>query len=118
MGIALHSLSGLMARILQRHARALTAKGASALAPGCAPATLAIKPLHPRLHTPAERPGHFPVRRDAQEQLHQRPLRVLQISDPRDRRGVIGRLVISGRMADVCAELDRLAGQEALTQAH
>jgi hypothetical protein len=33
-----------------------------------------------------------------------RPLRVVQAS---------GRLVISGRMADVCAELDRLAAIEA-----
>jgi hypothetical protein len=30
----------------------------------------------------------------------------------------MGRLVISGRMADVCAELDRLVAREAAQQVH
>jgi hypothetical protein len=30
-----------------------------------------------------------------------------------DRKSSVGRIVISGRMADVCAELDRLAAREA-----
>lgn len=42
----------------------------------------------------------------------QRPLRVLRIVDSQGRAWG-GRMVISGRMADVCAELDRLAGKEA-----
>ncbi|MCA0212871.1 MAG: hypothetical protein LCH79_06810 [Proteobacteria bacterium] len=44
----------------------------------------------------------------------QRPLRVVRVMD-RDglRTPSGGRLVISGRMADVCAELDRLAALEA-----
>jgi len=37
-------------------------------------------------------------------------VRVLEPSAP---RAVAGRMVISGRMADVCAELDRLAALEA-----
>lgn len=44
----------------------------------------------------------------------QRPLRVVRVMDkdgPRSPSG--GRMVISGRMADVCAELDRLAALEA-----
>jgi len=41
-----------------------------------------------------------------------RPLRVLRIVDSQARPSV-GRLVISGRMADVCAELDRLALKDA-----
>ncbi len=43
-----------------------------------------------------------------------RPLRVVRVMDkdgPRSHGG--GRMVISGRMADVCAELDRLAALEA-----
>ena len=42
-----------------------------------------------------------------------RPLRVVRMVDAQqpDRRA--GRVVISGRMADVCAELDRLAALEA-----
>lgn len=40
-----------------------------------------------------------------------RPLRVLHVVDPSSRGA--GRMVISGRMADVCAELERLAACEA-----
>ena len=42
-----------------------------------------------------------------------RPLRVLRVVDRGQTPSGVGRLVISGRMADVCAELDRLAASEA-----
>lgn len=42
-----------------------------------------------------------------------RPLRVLRIVDTSHVAASAGRMLISGRMADVCAELDRLAAQEA-----
>lgn len=42
-----------------------------------------------------------------------RPLRVLRVMEPNQQRACVGRMVISGRMADVCAELDRLAAREA-----
>ena len=42
-----------------------------------------------------------------------RPLRVVRVLDAGQPRSQAGRLVISGRMADVCAELDRLAALEA-----
>jgi hypothetical protein len=42
----------------------------------------------------------------------QRPLRVVRVLDGRHARAGAGRMVISGRMADVCAELDRLAELE------
>lgn len=38
-----------------------------------------------------------------------RPLKVLRIREQRQSKHHAGRLVISGRMADVCAELERLA---------
>jgi len=41
-----------------------------------------------------------------------RPLRVLHVVEPGQTASHIGRLVISGRMDDVCAELDRLAAFE------
>lgn len=41
------------------------------------------------------------------------PLRVVRVVEPSAPRTVAGRMVISGRLADVCAELDRLAAQEA-----
>ncbi|QHI97267.1 hypothetical protein GT347_04290 [Xylophilus rhododendri] len=39
------------------------------------------------------------------------PLRVLRVADGASRQDA-GRMVISGRLADVCAELDRLAAWE------
>ena len=45
--------------------------------------------------------------------LPSRPLRVLRVVDGPQPRVGAGRMVISGRMADVCAELDRLADLEA-----
>jgi len=41
-----------------------------------------------------------------------RPLRVLRVLEVGQTSAHAGRLVISGRMADVCAELDRLAASE------
>ena len=42
-----------------------------------------------------------------------RPLRVLRVVDSCHTPATAGRMVISGRMADVCAELERLAALEA-----
>jgi hypothetical protein len=42
-----------------------------------------------------------------------RPLRVVRIVDTGQSSNGTGRMVISGRLADVCAELDRLAAREA-----
>ncbi len=41
-----------------------------------------------------------------------KPLRIVRILEPSTPRAAAGRMVISGRFADVCAELDRLAAQE------
>ena len=43
----------------------------------------------------------------------QRPLRVVHVMEAGQAPAQVGRMVISGRMADVCAELDRLAACEA-----
>ncbi len=45
--------------------------------------------------------------------LQQTPLRIVRVIERGQSRGHVGRMVISGRMADVCAELDRLAACEA-----
>lgn len=42
-----------------------------------------------------------------------RPLRVVRLIDGHGQQRTNNRVVISGRMADVCAELDRLAALEA-----
>ncbi|MDB5732061.1 MAG: hypothetical protein JWQ03_1956 [Variovorax sp.] len=41
-----------------------------------------------------------------------KPLRVVRLVDAQDRHGKSGRIVISGRLADVCVELERLAALE------
>jgi len=41
-----------------------------------------------------------------------RPLRVVRVVDADPRRSGTGRMVISGCMADVCAELDRMIQKE------
>ena len=43
-----------------------------------------------------------------------RPLRVVRVIEANQPRFNVGRMVISGRMADVCAELDRLVEREAM----
>jgi hypothetical protein len=42
-----------------------------------------------------------------------KPLRVVRVLEAGQARSAVGRMLISGRMADVCAELDRLAEGEA-----
>lgn len=42
-----------------------------------------------------------------------KPLRVVRVLEPAAPRSTAGRMVISGRLADVCAELERLAALEA-----
>lgn len=48
------------------------------------------------------RPARAPVR----------PLRIVRVLDHDSSPANVGRMVISGRMADVCAELDRLVARE------
>ena len=55
-------------------------------------------------------PGRVPARTLG---LRSRPLRVVHVMEAGQPRAHVGRMVISGRMADVCAELDRLAACEA-----
>jgi hypothetical protein len=57
--------------------------------------------------TPARATGQFSSRSSA------KPLRVVRVVESGQPRASVGRMVISGRMADVCAELDRLAACEA-----
>jgi len=87
------------------------------------------QPLQP-LTTPVARPkwvglpalAKTPILRTPSEEVHavsstaapSRPVRVLQVMEAGQSPTQSGRLRISGRMADVCAELDRLAAREAL----
>ena len=79
-----------------------------------APASAAdLRPLATtRLHTVAGR-GHVAWPVGPCPATLRRPLRVLRIVDAGHAPAVAGRMVISGTLADVCAELDRLVAQEA-----
>jgi len=79
-------------------------------------------PAAPQATRPCQRPAFRPhALRASPEQLLNtackacatRPLRVLRVVEPGHAPASAGRMVISGRMADVCAELDRLAALEA-----
>lgn len=77
-------------------------------------------PVHPQASKPVFRPkclqagqaGNDVAR--AARTCAPRPLRVLRVVDANHPPASAGRMVISGRMADVCAELDRLAALEAM----
>lgn len=47
-----------------------------------------------------------------QKHTAHRPLRIVRVLEAGQARTHVGRMVISGCMADVCAELDRLAARE------
>ena len=83
-----------------------------------APAGAALAPLpyvsrHAPLHTPclaSGRHGNALTKRRPSDKVM--PLRVLRVVDSAMPRSSVGRLVISGRMDDVCAELNRLVERE------
>jgi hypothetical protein len=54
-----------------------------------------------------------PVRASTCFEPKLKPLRIVRVMESGQPRTDVGRMVISGRMADVCAELDRLAACEA-----
>ena len=74
--------------------------------PTPAPAQPAREPVRP------QRPARV-TRRPLAVPQAPKPLRVVRLVEPMAPRSTAGRMVISGRLADVCAELDRLAAQEA-----
>jgi hypothetical protein len=70
--------------------------------------TLRTAPVHPTEVRPTRsRPGA------SCRESPRRPLRVVRVMEPSRAAAGAGRMFISGRMADVCAELDRLAALEA-----
>ena len=70
-------------------------------------------PLAPPPAAIAPPAARQPVQRRVAAVAPAKPLRVVRVLEPSAPRAVAGRMVISGRMADVCAELDRLAALEA-----
>ena len=108
MGIALLTLSSLF-------------QGFSALQRKNAVQPATARPLsaHPlRMVHPSSRPAITPRPVTSICTPRPAPLRVVRVCDSHSPSGEMGRLVISGRMADVCAELDRLVAREAAQQIH
>ena len=113
MGIALFSFSGLVAALQSLVGWCMGAAPARASrgrrsAP--VPRPKGLNPEAGRGHiawaAARQRPGH----------AMGRPLRVLRVVEACHAPASAGRMVISGRMADVCAELERLAELEAAVQ--
>jgi hypothetical protein len=65
----------------------------------------------------AIRPGCTARATTAKPASTARPLRVVRVLDAQRTESGAGRVVLSGRIADVCAELDRLAALEAADDA-
>lgn len=85
-------------------------------ASGQATAPIQTRTTHnPKLTFPC--PLASSPRRAATGSMHPRPgskpLRVVRVFESGQAKSNVGRMVISGRMADVCAELDRLVAHEA-----
>lgn len=74
------------------------------------PAPSAYVPVRTPVRSPV---WNGPVRHGPAPTPSPKPLRVVRVVEPSASRAVAGRMVISGRLADVCAELDRLAAAEA-----
>jgi hypothetical protein len=70
-------------------------------------------PRRPAMMEPVLPSVRNPALATARSRPMQRPLRVVRVMEAGQPRSQVGRMVISGRMADVCAELDRLAACEA-----
>jgi hypothetical protein len=70
----------------------------------------------PRVHLdPQKLDVHFARSPETvgQARSQSKPLRVVRVFEAGQHCASVGRMVISGRMADVCAELERLAAGEA-----
>jgi hypothetical protein len=64
--------------------------------------------------TPEANPHQIYLASSVNPRLQRKPLRIVRILESGQPTSQVGRMVISGRMADVCAELDRLAEREAM----
>jgi hypothetical protein len=114
MGIALLAFSGFF--------QGLTAFQRATPAAISNPSTVKrLRPVWPNRHTTCSPSGvtlsvlrTSPSSANAAAPYSRPPLRVMRVTESGQRTAGAGRMVISGRMADVCAELDRLAALEAM----
>ncbi|MDB5872325.1 MAG: hypothetical protein JWQ07_1767 [Ramlibacter sp.] len=105
MGITLFTLGGLLAPLQSLMAWIAPAPRRHLVTMHTRPAAVRA----PALRTHCVRPVALPTRRE----VLRRPLRVVRVVENANTQAGAGRMFMSGRMADVCAELDRLAALEA-----
>lgn len=122
MSTTLFSAFGILAPMhgfLRRFGTANTPAGARLKSPRTGTPSLASSPLPGRQKElalmPIEEPAHrsrsrVTARSRNRENL---PLRVVRVMETGQAAAHVGRMMMSGRMADVCAELDRMSEREA-----
>lgn len=66
------------------------------------------------------KPNELPLKKPSLVRTHvaKKPLRVSRVLEAHGNKNSVGRMVISGSMKDVCAELDRLVMLENSTLSH
>ena len=110
MGIALLTLSALFEQLPAWSSRRSAGQSSGVTArPAARPDAITVAQSATTRFCPASLVDNH---RTLQDLPGSRPLRVMQITDAASQPGAVGRLLMSGRMADVCAELDRLAALE------
>ena len=113
MGIALLAIADLWSPLQSLATRWMPARRPSHGESGDAAAGLRYVAIRPAC-TARPAGGSTPASSPSAAAAPARPLRVVRVVDRQGtQRGCANRVVISGRMADVCAELDRLAALEA-----
>ncbi|WP_062471525.1 hypothetical protein [Variovorax boronicumulans] len=113
MGIALLAIADLWSPLQSLATRWMPARRPSHGESGDAAAGLRYVSIRPAC-TARPAGGSAPASSPSAAAAPARPLRVVRVVDRQGtQRGCANRVVISGRMADVCAELDRLAALEA-----
>lgn len=103
MGTALLALSSLFAPIQSWVARQVESRRSHVLGA----TELHYVNVRPRVSCEVRR-----VQGNRRDAVAHPPLRVVRVVEPGEQRAQSSRFVIAGRMADVCAELDRLVEKE------
>jgi len=104
MGIALFTFGGMLARLRHLAAWLVHAPGAQrSMRPPQAPKSRS---------TSTRACSSWSALSGSSRDKPARPVRVVRVVEPMRTPAGAGRMFISGRMADVCAELDRLAALE------
>ncbi len=115
MTLALFPLESFFAALPELFNRRTTRAGSSSLSPGRARQSSTSGAPHIQTAIEFVAAPAVSTRAVAQKSLKTQrntPLRILRVVEPGDRAAGAGRMRMSGSMADVCAELDRLVERE------